>query len=96
MSATGPPRTLFRVHSLQRMFERRISVEDVLRVVEAGETIEEYPSDMPFPSRLILGRIGTRPLHVVAASDPQTGDRIIITAYEPDSEIWETDFRRRR
>ena len=78
------------------MFERRISVEDVLRVLEAGETIEEYPSDMPFPSRLLLGWIGTRPLHMVAASDSQTGDRIIITAYEPDQELWEPDFRRRK
>lgn len=96
MSATRPPRTLFRVHALQRMFERRIGVEDVLHVVATGETIEEYPSDTPFPSRLILGWIGTRPLHVVAARDPTSDDRIIITAYEPDQEIWESGFRRRK
>ncbi|HEX9690332.1 MAG TPA: DUF4258 domain-containing protein [Thermoanaerobaculia bacterium] len=66
------------------MFERRITVEDVLETVRAGETIEEYPSDMPLPSRLLLGWIGSRPLHVVAAHDPQTGNRIIITAYEPE------------
>jgi hypothetical protein len=78
------------------MFERRITVEDVLETVRAGETIEEYPSDMPLPSRLLLGWIGSRPLHVVAAHDPQTGNRIIITAYEPDSDRWEPGFRKRK
>jgi Domain of unknown function (DUF4258) len=77
------------------MFERRISVEDVLETLKSGETIEEYPSDMPLPSRLVLGWVGPRPLHVVAAWDPQTGDRIIITAYEPDSDRWNLGFRKR-
>lgn len=78
------------------MFERRISVEDVLRTLDTGEAIEDYPSDMPLPSRLLLGWSGPRPLHVVAAHDPETGDRIIITAYEPDTDRWAPDFRKRK
>jgi len=78
------------------MFDRRISVENVLETLRSGEAIEEYPSDMPLPSRLVLGWIGSRPLHVVAAHDPQTGDRIIITAYEPDSDRWDPGFRKRK
>ena len=61
VSTTRPRRTLFRVHALQRMFERRIGVEDVLHVVATGDTIEEYPSDTPFPSCLILGFSGRAP-----------------------------------
>jgi len=32
---------LFRVHALQRMFERRISVDDVYAVIARGEAIED-------------------------------------------------------
>jgi hypothetical protein len=33
---------VFRVHAIQRMFERRISVEDVKAVIERGEVVEDY------------------------------------------------------
>jgi hypothetical protein len=39
----------FRIHAIQRMFERQISPEDVRSVVESGETIQEYPDDIPYP-----------------------------------------------
>lgn len=96
MMAPRSPRTVFRVHALQRMFERGIRVEDVFAVLETGKVIEDYPSGEPFPSRLLLGWLGTRPLHVVAAQNPSTGDRVIITAYEPDPERWEPGFQRRK
>ena len=46
---------VFRVHALRRMFERQLSVEDVEAVIDSGETIEDYPDDTPYPSRLVLG-----------------------------------------
>ena len=42
---------------------------DVLQVLDSGEEIEQYPEDTPFPSVLLLARVGGRPLHVVAATD---------------------------
>ena len=84
-----------RVHAAQRMLERSISVEDVLVVVNNGETIEDCPDDTPFPSRLTLGRVAQRPIHVVWATAP-TGRIVVITVYEPDSEEWDNTFRRRR
>ena len=54
-------RLVFRAHALRRMFERRISVDDVRDVVTKGETIEEYPYDTPYPSRLMLGWPAGRP-----------------------------------
>ncbi len=86
---------IFRVHSIQRMFERGISRDDVRHVIDNGEVIREYPDDTPFPSRLLLGWRENRPLHVVAAynDDDQI---IIITVYEPDPEIWETDFKKKK
>ena len=87
---------VFRVHALRRMFERQFSVEDVEAVIGSGETIEDYINDVPYPSRLILGWIGARPVHVVVAHNLRENELIVITVYEPDPELWEADFRRRR
>jgi hypothetical protein len=61
-------RLVFRVHAIQRMFERGIAKEDVRQALSTGKTIEAYPEDQPYPSRLVLGWIGTRPIHVVVAA----------------------------
>jgi len=87
---------VFRVHAVQRMFERRISEKDVRSVLESGEAIEEYPADTPYPSRLMLGWRGTRPIHVVVADNHEENECILITVYEPDPALWEADFRRRK
>jgi hypothetical protein len=88
-------RLVFRVHAIQRMFQRHISEDDVRHVVEHGDTIEAYPKDTPYPSRLVLGWCGSRPIHVVAADNAANRETIIITVYEPDPHEWEQDFRRR-
>jgi hypothetical protein len=51
---------LFRVHALQRMFERRVSNADVRAALESGEAIEDYPKDTPYPSQLLLAWIKER------------------------------------
>lgn len=71
-------------HALERMVERSIRRADVLEVVRSGEPIEIYPADRPFPSALFLGWIGTRPLHVVAAFDPE---RIACSSSPPTNPI---------
>ena len=92
----SPERLVFRVHALRRMFETQIGVEDVRRVLTTGETIEDYPEDTPYPSRLMLGWCGTRPLHVVAADNAEADETIVITVYEPDAAQWESNFKRRK
>lgn len=78
------------------MFERKISVDDVTDVVATGESIQDYPDDQPYPSCLLLGWRGSRPLHVVCADNHGAQETVIITAYEPDPLVWEPDFRRKR
>jgi hypothetical protein len=87
---------IFRVHAIKRMFQRRISKDDVRHVLETGETIETYPRDTPYPSRLVLGWRQARPLHVVVADNVETGETIVITTYEPHPEEWEPDYKMRR
>jgi hypothetical protein len=61
-----------------------------------GELIEEYPDDHPFPSGLVLGFINRAPLHVVVAVDKEVDCCYIITAYQPDSEYFESDYKTRK
>ena len=86
----------FRVHAVQRMFERGIAEKKVRQVLESGETSEDYSSEMPEPSRLILGFQGKRPFHLVISENPETKEITIITVYIPDPNKWKKDFRTRQ
>ena len=87
---------VFRSHALQRMFQRGVSDADVLHVLATGEDIEVYPADTPYPTRLVLGEVDGRPLHIVVADNADGLETIVITVYEPDTNLWSPDFRRRR
>ena len=89
-------RVIFSGHAIQRMFQRGVGRDDVTAVISSGETIAEYPDDHPYPSRLLLGFIKSRPVHVVVAWDRGTGTCTIVTAYEPPPEQWDPEFRKRR
>ena len=86
----------YRVHAVRRMFERGIAEAQVREVLEGGEEIRGYPDDQPYPSRLLLGWRGERPLHVVVAYNAQDDEEIVITVYEPEAALWEDGFKRRR
>lgn len=87
---------LFSGHAMQRMFERGITTADVRSVIASGDTIENYPDDLPYPSRLMLGSAGERPLHVVVAINEDSARCYVITAYYPEPVWWDTEFRTRR
>jgi len=86
---------IFRTHAIIRMFQRRVDEKDVRSVLGTGEIIEVYPDDTPYPSRLILGWLGSRPLHVVAAENITDNETIVITVYEPEQDKWSPNFKRR-
>ena len=83
-------------HALERMMERGISRRDVMDVLHTGEVIEEYSSDYPYPSLLMLGKPAGVPLHVVVAFDDDQEILYIITAYCPDVLHFLDDFKTRR
>ncbi len=89
-------RLVFRVHAVQRMFERQLSVEDVRQALASAESIDEYPNDRPYPSRLVLAWCESRPLHVVVADNAVDDELVVITVNEPDAALWSDDLRRRR
>jgi hypothetical protein len=87
---------IFRIHAVQRMFERRIPLEAVRQVLTSGEMIEDYSEDMPDPGGLHSARPGQRPLHVVMAENTQEGELVVITVYEPNPAQWKAGFRDRK
>lgn len=86
----------FTRHAFERMFSRSIPPEKVRSIVNNGKAIVEYPDDTPFPSTLLLGYVGSRPIHVLVGRDSSTAICYIITVYEPDPMIWEYNFKKRR
>jgi hypothetical protein len=86
----------FTRHAFERVFERAIPPDAVLRIIEEGEVIASYPDDLPFPSVLILGFEGGTPLHAVVARDPESGICFVVTVYQPNRDLWSEDFRTRR
>lgn len=83
------------VHVIQRLQARGIEPADIRNCILTGEIIEQYPSDNPYPSCLMLGNtVSGRPLHVVVG----LGDGMLwlVTAYYPNLEKWERDLKTRR
>ena len=90
------PKIIFRVHAVQRMFERNISAKKVSQAIQSGETIEDYSAEMSEPSRLILSFQGKRPFHMVTSENLEENTITIITVYNPDPNNWKKDFRTRQ
>jgi len=90
-------KVLYLPHAIRQMSrpDRMIAGSEVRAVIAGGEVIEDYPEDPRGHSCPLLGHgeLG-RPIHVVCA--PKQDYLAIITAYLPDEEIWEDDFRARR
>ena len=84
---------LFSDHIISQMFKRRISLDEIKFILNNGEIIKEYPDDRPYPSFLLHVIVDLRPLHLLVVKDIETGNCIMVTVYEPDKQIWSTDFK---
>lgn len=86
----------WRCHALKMMVERGITRADVFQVLRDGDVIEDYPDDEPYPSGLVLGFVGDRPIHVLVALDDAGPDAYIVTVYQARPDRWEPDWMTRR
>lgn len=86
----------FSKHAVDQAIIRGISVAELEEAISSrSEVIEDYPEDKYGPSCLILGFTrGGRPLHI-HCSYPSRPLIKIVTAYEPDPNLW-VDFKIRR
>ncbi len=85
-------RFAYRVHALQRVFERQIGRPVVEPGIQSGTTIESCPEDTPYASHLVLGWNRDRPVHVVVADNLHDEETIVITVYQPDPMRWDASF----
>lgn len=90
-----PERITITEHARRRLVERGISVNDIIRCIDTGEIIKQYEDDKPFPSCLVLGAaIDGSYVHVVVSHDSEW--IYLITAYRPDTDVWEADLKTRK
>ena len=82
-------------HARIRLYERGITLDDVICCVANGEIIEQYENDKPLPSCLVLGMVVSgKFIHIVVSHDDEF--IYLITAYYPDEQQWNSDFKIRR
>jgi len=86
----------FSGHAVMRLFERGLSKDQVLSIIRTGECIADYPDDSPYPSCLLLGYINNNPVHVLVARETVAGVCFVVTAYQPDPQLWSANFKLRR
>lgn len=90
-------RIAFKKHSLLRMHQRRMVVDEVREALTKGEVIETYEKDKPLPSYLVLGYSKrNRAIHTVIGMDEVQEMLWVITVYEPSIEEWKAGFMSRR
>ena len=82
-------------HASYRLEERGIEFVDIKTAILHGEVIENYPTDFPYPSVLILGYTRNKmPIHIVIGIGYNCVQ--LITAYFPSSHKWNDDMKTRK
>jgi Domain of unknown function (DUF4258) len=86
-------------HAQQERLEEDLDLIEIeAAIIDHGELLEEYPDDPRGESCLVLGFVGSRPLHVVLGWATMKGETQrmlrLITVYTPTVPKW-TDPRTR-
>ena len=83
-------------HINMRLRERSMTRQMILGSVETYEIIESYPDDKYLPSYLVYAQQEGQYFHILFATDVANRNIRIVTAYFPDIEEWERNFKTRR
>lgn len=85
-------------HGYDELSEDRISVRDAIQGISEAVAIEEYPASGRGPAVLVLQYDWAKePIHVVwGIPAGHESPAVLITAYRPIPEQWDTEFVRRQ
>ena len=76
-------------HADEEAVDDKLMFDEIYYSVMQGEIIEDYPSDKPFPSCLIMGKNFTGDvIHSVWAYNSKNQWAVLITVYRPDPTRW--------
>lgn len=76
-------------HADEEAVDDDLTFDEIYYSVTQGEIIEDYPTDRPFPSCLIMGRNSSgQAIHSVWAHNPKNQWAVLITVYRPDPAKW--------
>ena len=77
------------------MKEGNLNIHVIEEAIKSDEIIEQFHTDKPYPSVLILGITNDKnPVHIVCA--PTDIGLVIITAYYLNSDNWEPNWKIRK
>ena len=84
-------------HATIARLERSITIPELEQALLNGEVIEQYPEDQLYPSCLALGWLASGdPLHIVCSRGEIEPALRIVTVYEPEDALWESDYKTRK
>ena len=84
-------------HATIIRLEREITITEIEQTLLNGEIIEQHPDAQPYPSCLVLGwLVSGDPLHVVCSRGNIEPALRIVTLYEPEDALWESDYKTRK
>jgi hypothetical protein len=84
-------------HGFDELAKDGILSDEVVAGIVTAIAIEDYPDRARGPSVLALQRdANRRPVHVLwGIPAGRRNPAVLVTAYRPDPELWDEDFRRR-
>lgn len=84
-------------HGFDELAQDGILPSEALAGIATAVAIEDYPDRTRGPSVLTLQQdAGGRPVHVLwAIPAGRREPAVLVTAYRPDPDRWDSDFRRR-
>jgi hypothetical protein len=83
-------------HVNMRLRGRFLNRQAILQSNERYEIIEEYPKDKYLPSYLVSSEYQGDIIHILFAVDLAGENVRIVTAYRPNPEEWDEEFKTRR
>ncbi len=84
---------IIKLHAYDRIKQRELNLEMIENAILEDDIVESYPDDYPLSSILLLGFHDKCPLHIICA--PSDKGLIIISAYIPNQDIWQSDYKTR-